>query len=139
MTVPAADTTILVPIRYPLTAESTRTLQRAAQLADDSDDAYLLALHVNLFQYDTNSTAQEIRRAVWSVVGDHPVAVSIRQGFLVEEVIREEAVDRQADVIVIGKNQKSPWRRLLSRIAGNHPAIAPYLQNHTDAEIEIVE
>lgn len=134
----ADDPIILVPIRYPLTAQSTQTLERAGQLVDDYDDAQLLVLHVNLFQHGQKTTSQEIRRAIGPLVDGHPVAVRVCPGFLVEEVIREEAEANHADIIVLGQNQKPVWRRLVSRLVGNEPAIAAHLRTHTDAEIEVV-
>lgn len=134
----ADEPVILVPIRYPLTAQSTQTLEHAGHLVDDYDAAQLLVLHVNLFQHGQNTTSREIRRAIGPLVNDHPVAVRVCPGFLVEEVIREEAEANHADIIVLGQNQKPVWRRLLSRLVGNEPAIATHLRTHTDAEIEVV-
>lgn len=135
---PAADPIILVPIRYPLTARSMQTLERAGSIAGEYDAGRVLVLHVNLVQYDRTSTAQDIHRAIAPLVGDLPVTVSVRRGFLVEEVILEEAEQRGADIIVIGRNQTAPWRQYLSRLLGNDPAVASYLQDHTDAEIDVV-
>ncbi len=42
-------------------------------------------------------------------------------------------------MIVIGKDNRSRWRRFLSRLIGNDPAVVPYLREHTDAEIEVIE
>ncbi|QLG29840.1 universal stress protein (plasmid) [Halorarum halophilum] len=127
---------ILTPIRYPLTAESTRTLEHASHVSEEHDDGQLLVLHVDLVQYDKHSTAQDIQRAIAPIVGDQPVNVIIRRGFLVEEVIREEAEQRGAEIIVIGKNRMAKWRRYINRLLGNHPDIASYLREHTDATIE---
>lgn len=134
----ARKPTVLVPIRYPLTAHSTQTLERAGQLVDENDATQLLVLHVNLSQRGQTATTQEIRRAIDPLVGDHLVSVHVCSGFLVEEVIREEAETTHADIIVLGQNQKPPWRRLLSRLVGNDPAIATHLRDNTDAEIEVV-
>lgn len=134
----ATEPIILVPIRYPLTAQSTQTLEYAGQLVDQYDATQLLVLHVNLFQHGQNATSQEIRRAIRPLIDNLPVSVRVCPGFLVEEVIREEAEANHADVIVLGENQKPSWRRFLSRIVGNDPAIATHLRDHTDAEIEVV-
>lgn len=129
---------ILVPIRYPLTAQSTQTLEYAGQLVDECGATQLLVLHVNLFQHGQNATSQEIHQATDPLIGNYPVSVRVCRGFLVEEVIREEAETNHADIIVLGQNQKPSWRRFLSRLVGNDPAIATYLRDHTDAEIELV-
>lgn len=129
---------ILTPIRYPLTAQSTLTLEHASHIADDHENARLLVLHVDLFQYDRHSTAQDIQRAIAPVVGDHSAAVIVQRGFIVEDVIREEAEQRDADIIVIGRNQTARWRQYLSRLLGNNPDIASYLRDRTDVTIETV-
>lgn len=66
------------------------------------------------------------------------MTVSVRRGFLVEGVILDEAEQRGADIIVVGQNQTALWRQYLSRLIGNGPAVASYLQDHADAEIETV-
>lgn len=131
---------ILAPIRYPLTAQSTQTLEHARYIADEyeDEDPRLLVLHVDLVQYDKRSTAQDIQRAITPLIGDHSAAVIIRRGFIVEEVIREEAKQRSADIIVIGQNQMAKWRQYLSRLLGTNPEIASYLRANTDATIETI-
>lgn len=126
------------PHAYPLTAQSTRTLEHASDIADDYEDPQLLVLHVDLVQYDKRSTAQDIQRAIAPIIGDHSAAVIVQRGFIVEDVIREEAEQRAADIIVIGQNQMARWRQYLSQLLGSNPDIASYLRDKTDATIETV-
>lgn len=129
---------VLVPIRYPLTAQSTQTLERAGHLVDEYDATQLLVLHVNLFQHGQNTTSREIRQAINPLIGDRPVSVRVCSGFLVEDVICEEADTTRADIIVLGQNQRPSWRQFLSRLVGNDLAIETHLRDNTDAEIEVV-
>lgn len=135
----AKQTTILVPIRYPLTDHSSRTLTAANQLVQEHAPADLLVLHVNLFQNTGNTKKDEITRAIAPILNGIKTSVITRKGFLVEETILEEATRSGADIIVIGKNQKATWRRVLSRISGNQPAVATFLQENVDESVEVVE
>ncbi|QLG26546.1 universal stress protein [Halorarum halophilum] len=127
---------ILTPIRYPLTAQSTQTLDHARGIAEEYEDAQLLVLHVDLVQANQHSTAQDIHRAITPIVGDQSASVIVQRGFIIEDVIREEAEQRGADIIVLGQNQKPRWQQYLSRVLGNNPDIISYLQDRTDATIE---
>lgn len=134
---PHAMTTILVPIRYPMTAQSTQTLAAAERLAREQSDPQLLVLHVNLFQYKERVKEAEIRRAVAPLIEDVEFAVSVRRGFLVEEVILDEATERNVDCIVVGTNQRPLWRRVLARALRTEPDIAPYLQANVGPDVAV--
>lgn len=133
---------ILTPIRYPLTAESTQTLVQAQELASNVEDeqVQLFILYVNIFQYHDDVHEAEIRQAIVPLLNGVSATVLTRQGFLVEEVILEEAQQLDVDYIVIGKNQRPQWRRLLARIVGGGIELAPFLRKNTGpgTEIEVV-
>ena len=131
-------TTILVPIRYPLTAQSTQTLEYAKQIARDHKPSDLRILHVNLIQNNTDARKEEITRAISPLLDEIKSSVSVQRGFLVEEVIFKEGSRVEADIVVLGKNKKPRWRQVLSRAVGNDPAIDRYLQQNIDAQIEVV-
>lgn len=130
--------TILTPIRYPLTAESTKTLEYAGELALEHD-AELYILHVNLLYHSHATTASEIETAIGAVLDEPTPTVCVRSGFLIEEIVVEELSSLDADLIVLGKNQKPRWRRLLSRLTGNTPDITDYLRKHVQTPVETVE
>lgn len=130
---------VLVPIRYPLSSQSIQTLEYASQLIHDHDEGTLLILHVDLFHKMETPQRAEIKQAIAPIVGEHESQVILRRGFLVEKVILEEASRLNTDRIAIGKNRKARWRRLLSRLTGNDPAIASYLRENTSAVIDVVE
>lgn len=132
-------TTILVPIRYPLTDESARTLAAAGRLAQQYSPADLLVLHVNLFQSNENIQTEELTHAISSVLDDVTANVITRRGFFVEETILEEAVDIEADFVVVGVGQTAIWRKLIRRVIGNEPAVGSYLQANVTSDVEVIE
>ncbi|QIO24205.1 universal stress protein [Haloarcula sp. JP-L23] len=132
-------TTILVPIRYPLTDKSARTLAFAGRLAHDHAPADLQVLHVNLYQTGDDTQTTELTRAISSTLDDVEASVTTRQGFLVEEVILEEATQIDADIIVVGANQQSTWRRLLRRLLQDDPEVGSFLRERTTNDTEIME
>lgn len=132
-------TTILVPIRYPLTDQSARTLAAAGRLAHDRAPADIRVLHVNLFQTGDDTQTTELTQAITSTLDGVEASVATRQGFLVEEVILEEATHLDADIVVIGADQRTPWRRLLRRLLLADPEVASFLRSHTTDDTEIMK
>ena len=129
---------VLVPVRYPLSAHSRRTLERAIDECD-ARDGELVVLHVNVYQRDEHVSRADLQRAVEGAVGRLPQArFSVRQGFLVEETILEEIAAEEADVVVIGRKQAGRWRRALRRLMSD-PDIERYLTERVDCELIVVE
>jgi K+-sensing histidine kinase KdpD len=133
------QTTILVPIRYPLTDESAHTLAAAGRLGCEYAPANLIVLHVNLCQTSDRTQTRELTEAISSTINGIEASVITRSAFLVEEAILDEATQNGADIVVIGANQKPRWRRLIGRLLGNDPAIGSYLRKHTTDVTEIME
>lgn len=131
--------TVLVPIRYPLTATSTQTLEYVSDRLTEVPTADLRVLHVNLLYQDDRSRPDQIARAIDPIIGEHDPEVVVRRGVLLEEVIRGEAARCGADLIVLGQDPRSRWRRLLSRLLWSDPDIAAYLRTHTETPIEIAD
>lgn len=130
--------TVLVPVRYPLSEHSARTLGRAVDVAEERD-AELIVLHVDLYQEGHEVTRNDLKAAVESEVGHLPNArYLVDRAFLVEEQILEEVVAEEPDVVVLGHKQWGRWRGALHRLR-NDPDIAAYLQREVDAEFVIVE
>lgn len=131
-------TRVVVPVRYPLSVASKRTLRRAVEVADEHDAA-LTVLHVALYQSGGSVTREELRRAVEGVVGPLPNArYVVRRGFLVEETILDEVAAERTDVVVLGKKQLGRWRSAIARLVGD-PDIEAFLREELDAEIMLVE
>lgn len=132
-------TTVLVPIRYPLTDESARTLDAAGGIAADHDDVEVVVVHVDRFQNNEDTETAELSRAIRAVLDDVDTAVITRRGFFVEEVLLEEAQALEADVIVVGASRRARWRRVVRRLLGNDPAVGTYLRQETPDDVEVVE
>lgn len=130
---------ILTPLRYPLTAESTRTLAHAEEITSNTDNeqVQLFVLYVNIFQYHDDVQEAEIRQAITPHLHGVSVAVVTRQGFLVEEVILDEAKQLDVDCIVIGKSQNPRWRQLLSWFVGDDVELESFLRKNTGPGVSV--
>lgn len=135
----ADETTVLVPIRYPLTEQSTRTLSAAVRLARDHEPVDLTVLHIDLHQKGTTTRKREMTQAVSSTVDGINASVMIRQGYLVEEEILKEAEQLDADIVVVGANQQATWKKILSRLLRNDPKIGLFLRENATTDTKIME
>jgi K+-sensing histidine kinase KdpD len=131
-------TRVIVPVRYPLSGHSERTLARAVEVAEE-EDAELTVFHVNLYQNGRHVTRRELKRAVESAVGSLPHArYVVREGFLVEETILDEVAAERADVVVIGRKQVGRWRSMVRNLIGD-PDVESYLREELDCRIVTAE
>lgn len=127
-------TRVVVPVRYPLSEHSERTLREAIRVAHDRD-AELTVLHVDLYQESRTVTRTDLKRAVESAVGVVENArYVVRKGFLVEKTILEEVAAETADVVVIGHKQAGRWRRMINTLVDD-PDIESYLREHLECEV----
>lgn len=129
--------TLLLPVRYPLTATSTRTLQYAAERLEQTSNADFRVLHVNLLYRDGTARPAEIARAIEPFVGQYDPDVVVRRGMLVEGIISEEAARFGADLIILGDDDRPWWRRAFGRLLWSDPDIATHLRTQTESRIEI--
>ncbi len=131
-------TRVVVPVRYPLSKHSKRTLSAAVEVASE-ESAELTVLHVNLYQRGRTVTRRDLRRAVEDEFGRLQRArYAIRDGFLVEETILEEVAQEDADVVVIGHRQAGRFRRVLRRVFDG-PDVEKYLRQKLDCEVVTVD
>ena len=129
---------VVVPVRYPLSKHSKRTLERAVEVARERDAA-ISVLHVDLYQDGPTVTRSELKRDVEREFGALPNArYVVRKGFLVEETILEEVAAEGADVVVIGGKQVGRWRSMIRRLVGD-PDIEAYLRDELNAQVVAVE
>ena len=127
-------TCVVVPVRYPLSEHSRRTLSEAVSVAEERDAA-LTVLHVNLYHKGRDVSRAELKRAVEREFGSLPqTRYVVREGFLIEETILEEVAAERADVVVIGHKQAGRWRRMLRKLTSD-PNVDSYLRQKIDAEI----
>ena len=129
---------VIVPVRYPLSKHSKRTLAEAIRIATESE-AELTVLHVNLYQDGGQVRRADLRRAVEREFGTLERArYVVRSGFLVEETILEEVAAEGADVVVIGHKQVGRWRSMVRRLVGD-PDIEAYLRKELDCRVVTAE
>jgi len=129
---------VVVPVRYPLSKHSRRTLEHAIQIARERE-ATLTILHVNLYQSGKKVTRIDLKTAVERSFGPLENArYVVRTGFLVEESILDEVAAEDADAVVIGSKQASRLRRLFQRFTDN-PNIDQYLRTHLECDVITVE
>lgn len=132
-------TVILVPISYPLNSSSLRTLQRATELARSVNGPHLYILHVNLLHKDENVRRDALRREVEEEVGPlDNTSYHIRDAFLLEEAILYEAVQQNADYVIIGKDTRARWRQVLTTRLDMDVDLQAFLQRHLNAELIVV-
>ncbi len=125
---------MVVPVRYPLSEHSERTLRRAVRVADERDSD-LTVLHVDLFQNGRKVTRTDLKRAVEERLGELVnTRYVVRRGFLVEETILEEVAAEEADIVVIGHKQAGRWRRMINSLT-NDPDIETFLRDRLDCEV----
>ena len=130
-------TRVVAPVRYPLSEDSRRTLERAIEVAGERD-ADLTGLHVDLYQTAQSATRTDLRAAIVREFGHVPRArYVVRKGFLVEETILDEVASEGADVVVIGDRQTGRIRRLIMRVFDG-PEVDQYLASRLDCEVVTV-
>jgi K+-sensing histidine kinase KdpD len=132
-------TTCLVPIRYPITDDSARTLAAGGRLANERSPANLVVLHVDLLHNQESTKTAELASAISATLDGVDARVTTRRGFLVEREILESAKQWNADVVVIGDGPGSTWRRPLQKLFGANRAIASYLREHAPPGMDVVE
>jgi nucleotide-binding universal stress UspA family protein len=127
-------TLVVVPVRYPLSEHSRRTLETAIDVADEHDAA-LTVLHVDLYQSGQRVTQSALKDAVEDVFGPlSNTRYAVRPGFLVEETILDEIALEDADVVVIGRKQASRWRRMVHRLI-DEPDVGDFLREQLDCRV----
>ncbi|MGA9401878.1 universal stress protein [Haladaptatus sp.] len=127
-------TRVLVPVRYPLTEHSRRTLSEALRVAEEYG-ADLTVLHVNLYHRGSDVTRTDLKRTVEKAFGRVTNArYVVRDGFLVEETILDEIAATHADIVVIGRKQVGRWRRAIRRLVDD-PNIETFLREKVDCEL----
>lgn len=127
-------TKVLVPVRFPLSGTSRRTLESALSVAEERN-ADLMILHVNRSDLDHRVTRTMLKTAVTRAVGDLPDAqYVVRQGPLIEQTILEEVAAEDADIVVLGRRSTGIIGRLV-RLLFDEPDVEAYIRERHDAEI----
>lgn len=129
--------TIVVPVRYPLTERSRRTLREGRRLAKDRD-GQLIVLHINLYQKSHRTTPSDLKSAIEDEFGYMPrTRYAVRDGFILEETLTQEVLAENPDVVVVGASRGGiiGWLRhyILSE-----PNLLAHLEQNLDCEIVTV-
>lgn len=130
-------TTTLVSVRHPLTAANRQTIERGLDYVTTDDDS-LIVLHVALLQNGERITREELRQSVEAEFGELPAHYVVRQGYVLEEAIIDEAARQEVDRVLVGKTNRSWLRRRLGRLIGLYPDLETELRRTLDAELEVV-
>lgn len=130
--------TTLVSVRYPLTADSHRTIRRGVDHLEDDGDS-LIILHVRLIQNGDKLTRRALREAVEREVGAIPAHYVVRQGYVLEEAIIDEAARQRADRVIVGKTKRGRIRRRFGQLLGLYPDLETELERNLSTTLEVVE
>ncbi|ATW87772.1 hypothetical protein halTADL_0977 [Halohasta litchfieldiae] len=131
-------TTTLVSVRYPLTEDSHRTITRGLDYVSDDTDS-LIVLHVSLLQNGDSLTRQELQTAVEAEFSDIRAHYIVRQGYVLEEAIVDEAARQTADRVIVGKTKRGRIRRRLGQLFGLYPDLEAELTGSLNTTLEVVE
>ena len=131
-------TTTLVSVRYPLTEDSHRTISRGLDYAAGDEDS-LIVLHVALLQNGDSITREELRSAVEAEFGEIPAHYVVRQGYVLEEAIVDEAARQTADRVMVGKTKRGRIRRRLGQLFGLYPDLEAELEATLSTSLEVVD
>lgn len=131
-------TTTLVSVRYPLTETSQRTIRRGLEYADD-DDGSLIVLHVSLLQNRQRLARKVLQSAVEREFGTIPAHYIVRQGYVLEEAIIDEAARQEANRVIIGKTKRGRIKRRLGHLLRLYPDLKAALERNLDATLIIVD
>ena len=129
-------TTTLVSARYPLTADSYRTIQRGRELTDDGES--LIVLHISLLQNGERATRSELQAAVERELGEIGAHYIVRQGYVLEEAIIDEAARQNADRVLVGKTKRGRFRRWVGQLLGLYPDLEAALSDNLGTRLEVV-
>lgn len=130
--------TILVPIRYPLTDQNRRTLDRAIELREENGSD-LVVFHVDLVQHGPSVRRRDLRTAVRREFGPIEAEYRVRKGIVLEEAIVDEAAGSEADVIVIGSCHHGRLRKTLRRVFRTYVDLQSVLKEELDVDVEVVQ
>lgn len=131
---------VLVPVRYPPSEHSFRTVERGVEIIsdDEDEDGELIILHVNLVQKGGRVNRTQLRRAVTQRFSDVPAYFVVRSGFVLDEAIVDEAVKQGVDRVIIGASKPRWIQRKIASLLGIRHDLAVALETELDVEFETV-
>jgi nucleotide-binding universal stress UspA family protein len=130
---------VLAPVRYPLAESSRKTLQRAIDLAaEDGEEGHVTVLHVNLVHEGGRTSRRDLRAAVRREFGSFPAHFVVRDGFILEEAILDEAVGQGVDAVVVGASRRGRIERAIRRLTGEVD-LGRYLRENLSMRLVVVD
>lgn len=129
-------TTTLVTVRYPLTTDSYRTIERGLDAHDEGDS--LIVLHISLLQNGDRISRSDLQAAVEAEFGEIPAHYVVRRGYVLEEAIVDEAARQNADHVLVGKTKRGRLRRRVAQLLGLYPDLEAELAESLGTRLEIV-
>jgi hypothetical protein len=113
-------------------------IERAIVLADGLENAHLYFLHVDLLHKSKGVSQIDLCQSVERTVGPIDTAsYHVRSAFLLEEAILYEAVQIDADYVIIGKSTKARWRQVIANRLDMDVDLETFLREHLDAELVV--
>ncbi|APW98012.1 universal stress family protein [Halobiforma lacisalsi AJ5] len=114
------------------------TISHAIDVADELDDSHLYILHVNVLHKGDDIDRTEFRRTVEERIETPPYAsCHVRDAYLLEKAILEEAAEQDADYVVIGQSMRARWRQLLTDHLGVGVDLEGFLDQQLNAELVV--
>jgi hypothetical protein len=129
---------VLIPVRYPLTDYNRNAIQKGLDLTKDESNPELVILHVNQLHKHENVTQSELRKTVQAEFGMISANYIVRDSFLVEEAILDEAIRLDVDHVVLSERRYAAWQQRLRDILDIGVDLESFVDEHLDAEIHIV-
>lgn len=129
---------VLIPVRCPLNDRNRRAIERGLELVADESNPELLIVYVNRLSKDDRIPRHALREAVEAEFGTIPAHYVVRDGFLYEAAILDEAIRQHADHIVLSERRRKAWQQLLREALDIEVDLGSFLSKHLDAEIHVV-
>jgi nucleotide-binding universal stress UspA family protein len=129
---------VLIPVRYPLTDNNRRAIERGIDLVNGHENPELLVFHLNELQSDQRIGRKTLREAVEAEFDGIDASYVVRDGFLVEEAIIEEAIRLEMDYIVLSTYRRNRWTQLFEAILGIDERPEQLIRERTGIELEVI-
>ena len=131
--------TLLVPIRVPLTDAGRHTVRHAIEHATSLGGAHLYVLHVNVVHDGDRVSRADLQRSVEAEFGPlEDASYHVRQSFLLEEAILDEAIQQDVDAVIIGRSRRRRLRRILEHRLDLSVDLESFLGQHLEADLVVV-
>lgn len=129
---------VLIPVRYPLTDRNRSAINKGRELLADALDPELLLLHINRLQKGEHVTRSDLRTAIEAEFGALPATYLVRDAFLYEEAVLNEALNHDVDHIVLSERRYSAWQQLVRETLDIDVDLETFLDAQLETTIHII-